>query len=203
MKKIAVLGDSITAYMPYFLDKKMKIGFDVPMVSDKLPNSDILFYICGILDIGVGDFHKFYWPRVVKDEMDGFVLLLGVNNILRPDCDDDNKETIEDTFEKLKSFMEDILSTDKYLLVQTLYPTKYPEANKKIGILNEKIKSYCQNNSIDYLDLDAVLEDEDGLLNQKFSDDGLHPNETGYKIIVDKLSKKINNELQMPKTKKL
>ena len=42
MKKIALLGDSITEYMPYVIDSNMKCNFNEPMVSNKLPNNNII-----------------------------------------------------------------------------------------------------------------------------------------------------------------
>ena len=36
--------------------------------------------------------------KVEKDKMDCFVLLIGINNILRPDCDCDGKESLDDVF---------------------------------------------------------------------------------------------------------
>lgn len=196
MKKIAILGDSITAYMPYYIDKTIPLGFNKPMISDKLQSNDVVFYTCGIENVGIGTFHEFYWPNVNKEEMDGFILLIGINNILRPDCDDDNKESLEDVFEKLKNFIEDILNYGKPLLVQTLYPTNRVHIKEQIIILNEKIKKYCEDKSIDYLDLYPILADKIGLMNSSFSDDGLHPNAVGYEIIIKELYKKIKQPLQ-------
>ena len=93
MKKIAIMGDSITAYMPYYVDKTIIKDGNEPMILDKSQNSDIIFYTYGVENIGIGTFHKFGWPKINKDEMDGFILLIGINNILKPDCDYDNKET--------------------------------------------------------------------------------------------------------------
>ena len=45
MKKVTLLGDSITEYMPYVIAKEMKRGFNVPMASNKLPDNDIIFNI--------------------------------------------------------------------------------------------------------------------------------------------------------------
>ena len=193
MKKIAIMGDSITAYMPYYIDKTIKRGFNEPMISDKLQNRDIIFYICGVENIGIGMYHKSCWPKVNKDEMDGFILLIGVNNILRPDCDYDNKESLDDTFEKLKNFIEDILNYGKPLMVETLYPTNQTRINKEVITLNEKIIKYCEEKSIDYLDLYSVLADNNGLINSDFSDDGLHPNKKGYEIIISELTGKLTH----------
>ena len=33
MKRVALLGDSITEYMPYIIDKEAKRGFNVPLIT--------------------------------------------------------------------------------------------------------------------------------------------------------------------------
>ncbi|MBE6138223.1 MAG: hypothetical protein E7173_00570 [Firmicutes bacterium] len=201
MKKVALLGDSITEYMPYVIDKEMRRGFNVPMVSDKLPDNDIIFNICGVSNIGVGSYHNYCWKDVEKDEIDCFVLLIGINNLLRPDCDYDGKESLDDTFEKIKLFIQDIISSGKDILVQLLYPTKYINTNAKVVILNEKLRKYCEENEIDYLDLYNELLGDDGIINHIYTEDGLHPNESCYMFIIDHISKKI--KLKNGKVKKL
>lgn len=201
MKKVALLGDSITEYMPYVIDKEMKRGFNVPMVSDRLPDNDIIFNICGVSNIGVGSYHNYCWKDVEKDEIDCFVLLIGINNLLRPDCDYDEKETLDDTFEKMKLFIQDIINSGKDVLVQLLYPTKYINTNAKVVILNEKLRQYCEENEIDYLDLYNELLGDDEIINPIYTEDGLHPNESCYMFIIDHISKKI--KLKNGKVKKL
>lgn len=201
MTNVALLGDSITEYMPYVIDKSIKLGFNAPMISSKLPESDITFYICGMSNIGVGSYHQNLWKDVNKDNIDYFVLLIGINNILRPDCDYDHKETLDDTFEKLKLFIEEIISSGKELIVELLYPTDRIEPNYSIIKLNEKLKAYCIENNIDYLDLYHKLIGTNGLIDYRYTNDGLHPNETGYMLIIEELIKKI--ELKKEESKKL
>lgn len=105
MTKVALLGDRITEYMPYKIDENIDHGFNVPMISSKLPNNDITFYICGMSNMWVGTYHKYLWKDVIKDGIDYFILQIGINNILRPDCDYDGKESLDDTFEKIKLFI--------------------------------------------------------------------------------------------------
>lgn len=49
--------------------------------------------------------------------------------------------------------------------------------------LNRWLKDYCDKNNIVYLDyLDALVDDK-GMLKKDLADDGLHPNDAGYKIM--------------------
>lgn len=49
--------------------------------------------------------------------------------------------------------------------------------------LNTWLKEYCDKNKIAYLDYFSALVDDKGLLKKDLADDGLHPNDAGYKIM--------------------
>jgi lysophospholipase L1-like esterase len=50
--------------------------------------------------------------------------------------------------------------------------------------LNTWLKDYCAKNHIVYLDYFSALVDDKGLMKKELADDGLHPNDAGYKIMV-------------------
>lgn len=49
--------------------------------------------------------------------------------------------------------------------------------------LNTWLKDYCAKNKIVYLDYFSAVADDKGLLKKDLADDGLHPNDAGYKIM--------------------
>ena len=49
--------------------------------------------------------------------------------------------------------------------------------------LNTWLKDYCGKSKIVYLDYFSALVDDKGLLRKDLADDGLHPNDSGYKIM--------------------
>jgi acyl-CoA thioesterase I len=49
--------------------------------------------------------------------------------------------------------------------------------------LNAWLKNYCATNKLVYLDYFSALVDDKGLLKKELADDGLHPNDAGYKIM--------------------
>jgi lysophospholipase L1-like esterase len=49
--------------------------------------------------------------------------------------------------------------------------------------LNKWLKDYCEKNNIVYLDYFSAVVDDKGLLKKDLADDGLHPNDAGYKIM--------------------
>ena len=177
MAKIVFLGDSITAYMPYVY--KDKVGGD----------TDIVVYH-GIENIGVGSFCQFCWPHFKEQENDAdiFVLLIGTNNLSRPDCDYDNKETFEDLVIKMKEMINEIVLTGSRLIVQSVYPTKYFSRDEDIRRLNSRVEDYCDSIDVEYVDMYSLLE-KDNLFNEEYTDDGIHPNKNGYGLIVGHLNK--------------
>ena len=50
--------------------------------------------------------------------------------------------------------------------------------------VNRWLKEYCETNGTVYLDYFSALVDEKGLLQKDLAEDGLHPNDAGYKIMV-------------------
>lgn len=50
--------------------------------------------------------------------------------------------------------------------------------------LNRWLKDYCTKNKVLYLDYFSALVDDKGMLKQDLANDGLHPNDAGYKLMV-------------------
>lgn len=49
--------------------------------------------------------------------------------------------------------------------------------------LNTWLKDYCSKNGVVYLDYFSALVDDKGMMKKELADDGLHPNDAGYKIM--------------------
>jgi len=54
---------------------------------------------------------------------------------------------------------------------------------ERILALNAWLKDYCAKNGFVYLDYFSAVVDDKGMLRRDLSDDGLHPNAAGYKIM--------------------
>jgi lysophospholipase L1-like esterase len=54
---------------------------------------------------------------------------------------------------------------------------------ERILALNIWLKDYCVKNSIGYIDYFSALVDHKGMLKRDLADDGLHPNDAGYKVM--------------------
>jgi len=55
---------------------------------------------------------------------------------------------------------------------------------ERLLAINHWLRDYCVANGLVYLDYYAALADDNGMLKKELSDDGLHPNAAGYKLMV-------------------
>lgn len=180
MAKIVLMGDSITEYMPYIY--KEKIGTE---------EDEVKYF--GVENIGVGSFTNYVWPHVDKENVDTFFLLIGTNNISRPDCDYDGKETLEDLVMKIRSLIDMVIaSRSGSLVVQSIYPTKHSYRVEDIKYVNKCIKEYCDVVGVEYLDMYSKLATEEDLFDERFTDDGIHPNKDGYALLAEEITKRLN-----------
>ncbi len=62
---------------------------------------------------------------------------------------------------------------------------------ERITALNNWLKDYCAQNGLVYLDYFSAMVDEKGMLKRDLSDEGLHPNAAGYKIMAPLAEKAI------------
>jgi len=69
----------------------------------------------------------------------------------------------------------------------------------KILALNRWLKAYCAQTGDVYLDYFSALVDEKGLLKGDLAEDGLHPNDAGYKIMAPLAEAAIAKALGNPK----
>ena len=67
--------------------------------------------------------------------------------------------------------------------------------SERILALNAWLKDYCAKNGQVYLDYFSALVDDKGRLKRDLSDDGLHPNASGYKIMAPLAEKAIAGKL--------
>jgi lysophospholipase L1-like esterase len=66
---------------------------------------------------------------------------------------------------------------------------------ERILALNAWLKNYCAKNGFVYLDYFSAVADDKGMLKRDLSDEGLHPNAAGYRIMAPLAEKAITNAL--------
>lgn len=72
----------------------------------------------------------------------------------------------------------------------------------QISELNRWIQNYCLQNHFVYVDYYSVMVDGAGRLRDDYSDDGLHPNATGYRIMAPIAAKALNTNLNVEPVEK-
>jgi len=134
-------------------------------------------------------------PKVV-------VILAGTNDI----AGNTGPMRNEDIEANYQSMAELAHANDIRLVYSSVLPVhNYTEKSKdffaqrptaRILALNDWLKNYCAKNHIVYLDYFSALVDDKGLLKKDLADDGLHPNDAGYKIMAPLAEKAIAEALK-------
>ncbi|MGI6359451.1 MAG: GDSL-type esterase/lipase family protein [Acholeplasmatales bacterium] len=119
------------------------------------------------------------------------VLLIGTNDL---ELTNDKEEVI---YQRIKEIVEKInktIKTNIYLL--SILPTNIKMNREVVG--KRSIKRITNLNNLiskiegaEYIDLFSHLLDEKNKLNSKYSNEGLHLNQEGYKVITDILKPKV------------
>ena len=130
-------------------------------------------------------------PKVV-------VILAGTNDIAG-NTGPSSLEMIEDNIVSMVEIAK--ANNIKILLCSVLPVYDYPwksglEPAQKIVNLNKWIKEYSHNNDIIYVDYFTQMADVNDGLKQEFSEDGVHPNLVGYRVMEPIIEKAIAEVLR-------
>src|SRR5436305_15288007 len=130
-----------------------------------------------------------YRQGVIDLQRKVVVILAGTNHI----AGNTGPMRNEDIEANLASFAELARAHGIRVVYSSVLPVhNYTEKSKdffaqrpmaQINQLNEWLKKYCAENQIVYLDYFSALVDDKGLLKKELAEDGLHPNDAGYKIM--------------------
>lgn len=73
---------------------------------------------------------------------------------------------------------------------------------RTIGTLNDWLRKYCDSAGETYVNFEGRMADADGFLLAKLSDDGLHPNADGYRVMQSVLAAVLASPPASPKVSK-
>lgn len=155
MKKIILLGDSITEFNP-------------------LRHDDIL-------NMGVhGDTTENILLRVKKSEKircKKVILKAGINDILK-------KFTLNKSYNLYKEILLTLEENYKEIILLSVLPIeKYSKINMKVRKLNKLIEDLAMCHNLKFLDLYPLFCDENLNLRKEYSTDGIHLSPAGYEIL--------------------
>jgi lysophospholipase L1-like esterase len=81
----------------------------------------------------------------------------------------------------IRVVLSSVIPVNNY--TQRAEPFFLTRSAEKILALNDWLKAYCATNGYLYLDYFSAMVDEKGMLKRELAEDGLHPNQAGYKIM--------------------
>jgi lysophospholipase L1-like esterase len=126
---------------------------------------------------------------VINLDPDVVVFLAGTNDI----AGNTGPISIEDIEGNITAIAELARAHDIALVLSSVTPVNnYTPASQRLFAdrppseilrLNQWMKAYCASTNCYYLDYFDAMVDGSGLMKRAFTEDGLHPNEAGYKIM--------------------
>ena len=137
-------------------------------------------------------------PDVVNLKPKVVVILAGTNDI----AGNTGPSTLEMIEDNIASMVEIAKANNiKVVLCSVLPAYDYPwkpglEPAQKIVDLNKWIKDYAEKNEIIYVDYFTPMADQRNGLKKEYSEDGVHPNLAGYKIMEPLVEKAIADALR-------
>ncbi len=165
-----LLGDSITDFYPV-----EELYDDLPVVNS------------GVAGNTTTDILENLHDRVAIYNPTKVFLLIGTNDIR----EDKKPEEIVNNIKKIVKKIHKMRPQTK-IYIESLYPINNTDqepvdldmvgnrTNKIIQNINKKLKKYCDQEEITYIDLYQELIDDEGNLGLKFTTDGLHLSNLGY-----------------------
>lgn len=119
-------------------------------------------------------------------------LLIGINDISRG-------ADVEFIFAVIQMIINVIRAAlpKTEVILECVYPVhlegtpfeKQGDESQRVRELNALLKPYAFENNIPCIDLTEELQDENGYFDSRYTYDGLHPNEEGYKIVTKAIAK--------------
>lgn len=165
----------------------MKQNLNVIMLGDSLTakaNWKELLVQDNILNLGVdGDTTKDILNRlnvVIEIKPKIVFLMAGINDMTY-------SIGVEEIFTTYQQILQKLIANNIKVIVElTLYTTMLA-LNKKVMLFNQIVVDYCEQNSIEYIDLNPSFCNDENILKESLTTDGLHLGQNAYKAWAYKL----------------
>ena len=171
-EKVLFLGDSITD----MYDLKSYYG-----------NIDKEFINSGRSGYKTADLLKNFKNMIEQFNPDTVVILIGTNDLSSGVSNDKIVTNIEEIVSEIKK-----IAPGKKIYIQSIYPINKSKRskgekrdNKNIKRINNELKKFCLESNPTFINLYDSLTDSEGDLKSKYSEDGLHLTNEGYKVVTN------------------
>lgn len=170
---------------------KVRVVYMGDSITDAWINNDSTFFKSNnYLDRGIGgqttgQMLIRFRPDVINHKPDVVVILAGINDI----AENNGPSKMEDVMGNIISMAELARANKiKVVLSSVLPAAAFPwnpkiDPKPKVKILNDMIKAYAAKEKFTYLDYFTPMVDENQGLPKKWSQDGVHPNLDGYRVM--------------------
>ncbi|MGB6329617.1 MAG: GDSL-type esterase/lipase family protein [Halarcobacter sp.] len=166
--KIVMLGDSITGRGDWKKlleeEKLINLGLDGDTTTGILNRINI-----------IGEIE----PKIV-------FLMAGINDLCL-------SIPLKDIFKNYKNILEKLESFNTKIIVQATLLTQMPTVNKKVKIFNNMLEEYCLSKKILFINLNKSFSNEEGLLKEELTIDGLHLGQKAYVSWAYKLKRELTS----------
>ncbi len=167
--RVVFIGDSITEFWKNYDIELFKTNFVNRGISGQTTKEILHRFPQDVLNLK---------PKIV-------VILAGINDI----AENSGPISNQNIFENIVSMIDMAISSKIEVILCSILPAnkfswkpKITPAEKIIE-LNRMIKLYSEVNKIIYVDFYNALVDNEKGLDKKYANDGVHPNNEGYKIM--------------------
>ncbi len=123
---------------------------------------------------------------VIKLEPKIVFLMIGVNDLY-------TSISLPIVFKNYKKILKGLENKNINLIVQALFLTQMKAINKKIEEFNFLLKEHCKDKNLTFIDLNDSFKNEENLLREDLTTDGLHLGEKAYKAWAYKLNQFIKS----------
>ena len=125
-------------------------------------------------------------PDAIDLNPHAIIILAGTNDI----AGNTGPSTVKMITDNIFSMAELAIAYEIKVVLSSILPVyQYPwvddvlDPPSSIGSINSKIKEYVENKGLVYLDYYSSMVDDRKGLKLEFTGDGVHPNETGYRVM--------------------
>lgn len=131
-------------------------------------------------------------PGIIKLQPEKIFISIGVNDLQRHH----NSDTVVDNIKEITNTL--ISETKSKIYLQSILPVIEKRLatgikNVTINYVNEELRKFAAENSIEFLDINSVMKDSSGNLSENLSSDGLHLNGEAYRLWIENIRTKVND----------